>query len=134
MTDETSEKIEDEARAGSNVHGLRDIIERTFMAGMGAAALTKDRVTDLIEELVRLGQINADEGRDVVEKLVTRTRDDARAMLKRVDLSSPSAYREQLLVVQQQLDDQELRLRQLEHRIQLLEGAADTQAKTASQG
>ena len=135
MSDETSEKSENAAGGGRAVQNVRDVVERTFMAGMGAAALTKDRLQDLIEELVRLGQINADEGRDMVERLLSRTREDARSMLKRVDISSPGANREQAQVMQQKLEDQELRLRQLEHRIQLLEDLVDRQpAENGPQG
>jgi polyhydroxyalkanoate synthesis regulator phasin len=125
MTDDTSERAENAAGSGRTAQSVRDVIERTFLAGMGAAALTKDRVQDLIEDLVRLGQINAEEGRDMVERLLSRTREDARSVLKRVDLPTPGAGREQLQALQQQLEDQELRIRQLEHRIQLLEEQAD---------
>jgi polyhydroxyalkanoate synthesis regulator phasin len=132
MTDETSEKSESPAGGSRTAQSVRDVVERTFLAGMGAAALTKDRVQDLIEDLVHLGQINAEEGRDMVDRLLTRTREDARTVLKRVDLSSPSANREQVHALQQQLEDQELRIRQLEHRILLLEGLADGQAVAGS--
>jgi polyhydroxyalkanoate synthesis regulator phasin len=85
--------------------------------------------------LVRLGQINAEEGRDMVDRLLARARDDARSVLKRVDLSSPGAQREQAHAMQQQIEDQELRLRQLEHRVQLLEAVVDRQAAdTSAQG
>ncbi len=127
MTDESTEKAENTTTGSRAAHSVRDVIERTFLAGMGAAALTKERVQDLVEELVRLGQINAEEGKDMVERLLARTRDDARSMLKRVDLAAPGVYREQAQALQQQLEDQELRLRQLEHRIQLLENEADSQ-------
>ncbi len=130
MSDETYDKDETPSGGGRTSQGVRDLIERTFLAGMGAAALTKDRVQDLVEDLVRLGQINADEGRDMVERLVTRTREDARTVLKRVDFSSPSASREAAQAMKQQLDDQELRIRQLEHRLQLLETLADRRGET----
>jgi polyhydroxyalkanoate synthesis regulator phasin len=135
MTDESSEKSENAAGGGRTAQNVREVLERTFMAGMGAAALTKDRLQELIEDLVRLGQLNAEEGRDMLERLLSRTREDARSMLKRVDISSPSANREQAQMMQQQLEDHELRLRQLEHRVQLLEGLADGQpAESPPQG
>jgi polyhydroxyalkanoate synthesis regulator phasin len=132
MTDEPSDKAEAGPSGTRTGQGVRDVIERTFLAGMGAAALTKDRVQDLVEDLVHLGQINAEEGRDMVDRLLSRTREDARAVLKRVDLGSPGANREQLQVMLQQLEDQELRLRQLEHRISLLEGHSDRDASAGS--
>jgi len=125
MTDESGDRTENQQRTSTTAQNVRDMVERTFLAGMGAAALTKDRLQDLVEDLVRLGQLNAEEGREMVDRLLARTREDARAVMKRVEVAAPSANREQISQLQQQVEDQELRLRQLEHRVQLLESAAD---------
>ena len=125
MTDESGDRTENQQRTSTTAQNVRDMVERTFLAGMGAAALTKDRLQDLVEDLVRLGQLNAEEGREMVDRLLARTREDARAVMKRVEVTAPSANREQISQLQQQIEDQELRLRQLEHRVQLLESAAD---------
>lgn len=115
-----------EARS-ARVQGIKDLIERTFLAGMGAAALTKDRIQDLVEELVDRGQINAEEGRDVVERLVARSRDEARTVLKRADSSLRGAYRELGLGSRKDVEEMVLRIEQLEHRVKLLEQNADSQ-------
>jgi polyhydroxyalkanoate synthesis regulator phasin len=110
---------------GRAVQGLRDLVERTFLTGMGVAALTKDRVEDLVDELVRVGQLNADEGRDLVDRLVARSREQARTILGRPEAAGQNAFRDVVVSLQTKLEDQELRLRQLEHRVQLLETAQD---------
>ena len=112
-----------------SVQGVKELIERTFLAGMGAAALTKDRIQELLEELVNRGQINADEGRAVMERLVTRSREEARAALRKADSSLHTAYRELGLGSQRDLDEIGLRLQQLEHRVQLLEAQSDKQGQ-----
>ena len=127
MTDEAENKTGNEAKA-STAYSLRDLIERTFLAGMGAAALTKDRVQELVEEFVRRGQLNTEEGREVVDRLVARSREEARSLLKKADSSLQGAYRDLGLTSKHQLEDVEFRLRQLEHRVQLLEAAADADA------
>jgi polyhydroxyalkanoate synthesis regulator phasin len=111
-------------RAGS-AQGLKDVIERTFLAGMGAAAVTKDRIQELVEELVTKGQMNADEGREVVDRLVSRSREEARSVLKKADSSLHTAYRELGLGSKGELDGLALRLEQLEHRVSLLEQSMD---------
>ena len=113
------------AMRGRAVQGLRDLVERTFLTGMGVAALTKDRVEDLVDELVRVGQLNADEGRDLVDRLVARSREQARTILGRPEAAGQNAFRDVVVSLQTKLEDQELRLRQLEHRVQLLETAQD---------
>ena len=105
--------------------GLKDLIERTFLAGMGAAALTKDRIQELVEELVNRGQINAEEGREVVERLADRSREEARSVLKKADSSLHSAYRGLGLGSRQDLEELGRRIEQLEHRVRLLEEQVD---------
>jgi polyhydroxyalkanoate synthesis regulator phasin len=124
MSDQAEDKSGSATR-GNATQSVRELIERTFLAGMGVAALTKDRVEDFADDLVRLGQLNAEEGRELVERLVSRSREQARAVLRRTDGATQNAYRDLASTLQTQLEDQELRLRQLEHRVQLLEAAAD---------
>ena len=128
MTDETEGKNASDSRTltGQNI---RELIEKTFLAGMGAAALTKDRVQELVEDLVHRGQLNSDEGREVVDRLVSRSREEARSVLKRADSSLQGAYRDMGLSTKRELEDLEFRVRQLEMRVQLLEKAADAQAE-----
>lgn len=117
---------------GSTNQSVRDLIERVFLLGVGAAALTKDRVQELVEELVRRGQLSGEEGREVADRLVARSREEARAAAKRADSSLQGAYREIGLVTRREVEDIEFRLRQLEHRVQLLEAAEDAASSPAA--
>jgi polyhydroxyalkanoate synthesis regulator phasin len=121
-------------RESSSVTGqsIRDLVERAFLLGVGAAALTKDRVQDLVEELVKRGQLSGEEGREVADRLVARSREEARAAAKRADSSLQGAYREIGLVTRREFEDIEFRLRQLEHRVQLLEAAEDAASGSAA--
>ena len=104
---------------------LRDVIERMFLLGVGAAALSKDRIQETVEDLVHRGHLSRDEGRDMVERLMERSRDEARSAVKKADSSLQGAYHEMGLVSKREWEDLDFRLRQLEHRIRLLESAAD---------
>jgi len=130
VTEEAENKNGTESK-GVTGQAVRDLIERTFLAGMGAAALTKDRVQELVEDLVRRGQLSGDEGRDVVDRLVARSRDEARTMLKRADSSLQGAYRDLGISTKRELEDLDFRIRQLEMRVQLLEAAADAKEEPA---
>ncbi|MCL5736034.1 MAG: hypothetical protein M1274_10690 [Actinobacteria bacterium] len=109
----------------SAAQGVRDLIERTFLVGVGAAALTKDRIQGLVEEFVRRGQLTGDEGREMVDRLVARSRSEAQSALKKADSSLHGAYRDMGLATRRELEDIDFRLRQLEHRIHLLEQTSD---------
>jgi polyhydroxyalkanoate synthesis regulator phasin len=122
----------DREAASAAGQSVRELVERVFLLGVGAAALTKDRVQDLVEELVRRGQLSGDEGREVADRLVARSREEARAAAKKADSSLQGAYREIGLVTRREFEDIEFRLRQLEHRVQLLEAAEDADSGSAT--
>lgn len=130
MTEESENKSDTEVK-GVTGQAVRDLIERTFLAGMGAAALTKDRVQELVEDLVHRGQLSSDEGRDVVDRLVARSREEARNVLKKADSSLQGAYRDLGISTKHELEDLDFRIRQLEMRVQLLEAAADAATEAA---
>jgi polyhydroxyalkanoate synthesis regulator phasin len=94
------------------------------LVGVGAAALTKDRVQGLVEEFVRRGELSSEEGRDLVDKLVHRSRDEARSAMKKADSSVQSTLKDLGLATRREVDDLEMRVRQLEHRLSLLEPVA----------
>ncbi len=131
MTEEAENKNGTETK-GITGQAIRDLIERTFLAGMGAAALTKDRVHELVEDLVRRGQLSSDEGRDVIDRLVARSREEARTVIQRADSSLQGAYRDLGISTKRELEDLDFRIRQLEMRVQLLEAAADANQEPGS--
>ncbi len=106
--------------------GLRDVIERTLLVGLGAAALTKDRAQKVVDEFVRRGQLSAEEGRDMVEGLASRSRDEARSVLKSADSSVQTVFRELGIASRREVEDMDFRLRQIEHRLTLLERESDS--------
>jgi polyhydroxyalkanoate synthesis regulator phasin len=133
VEEESGPAVERESSSPTS-QGVRDLIERVFLLGVGAAALTKDRVQELVEDLVRRGQLSGDEGREVADRLIARSREEAKAAAKKADSSLQGAYREMGLVTRREIEDIEFRLRQLEHRVQLLEAAEDAPSESAPGG
>jgi polyhydroxyalkanoate synthesis regulator phasin len=133
VEEQSGPEVEQES-LGSTGQSVRDLIERVFLLGVGAAALTKDRVQELVEELVRRGQLSGEEGREVADRLVARSREEARAAAKKADSSLQGAYREIGLVTRRDVEDIEFRVRQLEHRVLLLEAAEDAASSSSAGG
>lgn len=119
----------DEGQQQSAGQGIRDLIERTFLVGVGAAALTKDRVQGLVDEFVRRGQLSREEGRDMLDNLVSRSRAEAQSALKKADSSLQGTYKDMGLTTRRDFEDLDFQIRQLEHRVRLLEGATDAAAE-----
>lgn len=111
-----------DGRADPSRNALRELLAEVLFAGVGAAALTKDRVDDLVDELTARGQMTRDDARDLVNDVTGRWRGDALRMSERASSSLGGMMRELGLVTRREWEELELRLSQLEHRVRLLEG------------
>jgi polyhydroxyalkanoate synthesis regulator phasin len=100
---------------------LREIAEKLVLAGVGAVALTAERADTLAEELSARGGIGRDEARSVVEEVVGRWRNETLRLGERTGASLAGLFRELGLVTRDELEEIELRVAQIEHRLRLLE-------------
>jgi len=103
---------------------IREAVERLLLAGVGAAALTKERVEELAEDLSRRGQLTREEAKDAIDDALHRWRGDALRMSERASTSMTTVVRELGLVTRREWEELELRLAQVEHRLRLVEGTA----------
>jgi polyhydroxyalkanoate synthesis regulator phasin len=100
---------------------LRDLAEKLVLAGIGAVALTAERADALAEELAARGGIGRDEAGRLVEELVGRWRSEGVRLGERTGAGLTGVFRELGLVTRDELEELELRVAQIEHRLRLLE-------------
>jgi polyhydroxyalkanoate synthesis regulator phasin len=100
----------------------RELAERLGLAAVGVVALTAERVDELAGELAAKGGIRRDEARQVLEDAVVRWRGDASRLAERAGGGVQSVLGQLGLVSRDELDELELRVAQVEHRLRLLEG------------
>ena len=106
----------------SNNGFARDLAERLVLGGVGALALTADRVDALVDSLVARGGMERDDARSLVDDLTGRWRGEAKRVA-RASSTAQGLLRELGLVTKADLEELELRIAQLEHRLRLVEGA-----------
>jgi polyhydroxyalkanoate synthesis regulator phasin len=104
---------------------LREIAEKLVLAGVGTVALTAERIDTLTDELSTRGSMGRDDARALVEELVGRWRNETVRLGERTGSGLAGVFRELGLVTRDELEELELRVAQLEHRLRLVEGAAD---------
>ena len=107
---------------GPESGSVREAVERLLLAGVGAAALTKERVDELADDLSRRGQLTREEARDAIDEAIHRWRGDALRVSERASTSVTAVIRELGLVTRREWEELELRLAQVEHRLRLVEG------------
>ena len=105
----------------SNDSRPRDLLERFFLAGFGALALSADRLDALTDELARVGGVRRDEARAAIDDLASRWRGDAARVTESTGRSLEKLFRDLGLVTRDEFDELELRVSQLEHRLRLVE-------------
>jgi len=100
---------------------VRDIAEKLLLAGVGAVALTAERADALAEELAARGGLGREEARALIEELVGRWRSESVRLGERTGAGMAGLFREFGLVTRADVEELELRVAQLEHRLRLLE-------------
>ncbi len=109
---------------------VRDTVEQFLLAGVGVAALTKDRVEELADDLSRRGQLTREEAKDAIDDALHRWRGDALRVTERAGSSVTTLIRELGLVTRREWEELELRLAQVEHRLRLVEGSSPREPRT----
>jgi polyhydroxyalkanoate synthesis regulator phasin len=105
----------------SNDAGPRELLERIALSAIGAVALTAERADAMAEELADRGLARRDEARALIEDLSSRWRGDTTRLGERAGATFEAIFRELGLVTRDDVEELELRLAQLEHRLSLLE-------------
>ncbi len=99
----------------------RDLTERLALAAVGVVSLTAERIEELAGDLSERGGMRRDDARQLLEEAVTRWRGDAARFGERAGESLAAVARQLGLVTRDEMDELELRVAQLEHRLRLLE-------------
>ena len=101
--------------------GLRELAEQVVLAAVGAVSLTAERVDALADELAERGGMRRDDARALVRDLATRWRGDSIRMSERAGSTIHGTLKQLGLALREEVEELELRVAQLEHRLRLLE-------------
>lgn len=94
---------------------VSDMLERVFMLGVGAASLTKDKVQELVDELVKRGQLSQDQGLKLMDEVAEKARKETAGVRESVSDAYQDALKAMGVAGRDQVDE-------LERRIAVLEG------------
>jgi polyhydroxyalkanoate synthesis regulator phasin len=100
---------------------LREQAERLVLAALGAVALTTERIDELADELARKAGIRREEAVELIRDVSDGWRREAGRLGERTSDAAQQLVRNVGLVTREELEEVDLRLAQLEHRLKLLE-------------
>ena len=98
-----------------------EMLERLILLQIGAAAATRERVQEAVDRLIEQGRMEREEGRMVVEDVVSRARERSVGARSLVDASVQQGLRGAGIPTRDSYEDLLFRIEQLEHRVRLLE-------------
>ena len=98
-----------------------ETLERLILLQVGAAAATRDRVQSVVDGLIQQGRIEREEGRTVVEEVLSRARERSAGARSLVDASLQQGLRRGGLPTREDHEVLVFRVEQLEHRVRMLE-------------
>jgi polyhydroxyalkanoate synthesis regulator phasin len=108
---------------------MLDRLERLILLQIGAAAVTRERVQEVVNRLIEQGRMEREEGRAVVEDVVTRARERSTGARSLIDASVQQGLRGVGVPNREVYEDLLFRIEQLEHRVRLLEDRSTTEAE-----
>jgi polyhydroxyalkanoate synthesis regulator phasin len=110
------------ADPASDNSSVVDALEKVGLAAVGAVALTAERADALADELARTGGMRRDEARELIEQTAHRWRGEALRLSERAGAGLEGFFQQLGLVSRSEVEELELRVAQLEHRLRLVEG------------
>jgi polyhydroxyalkanoate synthesis regulator phasin len=99
---------------------LGELVEELLLASLGAAALTREKVETVVDDLVVRGRISREEASRLVDELSPSSA-RGRRLTERAANTLSGIFRDLGLATDREYAELELRVAQLEHRLRLLE-------------
>ena len=103
---------------------MLDILKQTFFTGVGVVALTKDKVQELTNELVRRGEITQKQGEDFVDEVLSKSRQAETEFSKQIEVGLKTtldglhvAKKDDLDDLTKKIDLLMVKIEQLENRL-----------------
>ncbi|MGB3633088.1 MAG: phasin family protein [Rubrobacteraceae bacterium] len=99
-----------------------ETLERLVLLQVGAAAATRKRVEQVVEDLIAEGRVERAEGRTLVNEVMGRAKERSEGARSLVDASVQQGLRGAGVPTREDYEDLIFRVEQLEHRVRVLEG------------
>jgi polyhydroxyalkanoate synthesis regulator phasin len=81
-----------------------DLLKKTLLTGIGAVALTKEKIEEVAKEFVEKGKISEQEGKVLVEDLLVRSEESRLEFQKQVEETVESVMKKMDLAKQSEVD------------------------------
>ena len=91
-----------------------DFIKRTMLTGVGLAAMTRDKIEELVKELTEKGEMTEKEGKELVDELLIKSEKAKRELEAKMESIVKNVLGKLNLATKEDIDEIEKRLKRLE--------------------
>ena len=102
---------------------MKDFLQRAWLFGAGVFDFTKEKVEDLVQEMVRRGEITQQEGSEAVKQLLNKAQEAQTMLVDKVTELVNKALAETKPARAADLEALEKRLAALEEEVKQLKGS-----------
>ena len=96
---------------------ISDLMEKVLLLGVGAASLTKEKIDELTEELVKRGQMTREEGEAFVREASDRAREGGASIKEMASDAYQDTLRALGVATLEQVDELDRRMTVLEAKV-----------------
>ena len=104
---------------------MSDVLRRLLFTGLGALVITKDKMEDMVSELVSEGEISEEEGKNIVNNFVSRAREEREKIADRVRSELEKQYGSAGLASKKEVEKLRLEVRDLSAKVRELKQQLD---------
>jgi polyhydroxyalkanoate synthesis regulator phasin len=61
-----------------------ELLKKTYLAGLGLATLTKERIEEIVDELVKRGEVAEQDRRKVIDDLLVSAREEQQKLTQKI--------------------------------------------------
>lgn len=94
-----------------------DFLKKTYLAGLGLLSLTRERAEELVDELIKRGEVAEKDRSKFVEDLITRVREEQEKLFKTVSDTVKKVVHEMGLPTRDEFIDLQKKVEDLENEL-----------------
>jgi len=93
---------------------MLDTIHKMFLAGVGLAAMTKDKIDEHVKELVEKGKLSEKEGREIADEMLKKSKQAKDDLEKQVEKQVQQTLQTLQIASKEDVEKLEARIEKLE--------------------
>ena len=93
-----------------------ELIKKTMLAGVGLAAVTKDKVEELARELTEKGEMSEKEGKEIIDELLKKSEQDRKDLETKVEDTVRKVLEKMAVATKEDIDSLSERIKNLEQK------------------